>query len=141
MTMDCGLEIVDLKGDMRHRFHKLGNGGVVPVSLPLDAERIVLVITDSNFEVREWNFALEMAGGRNADMLEFISDPAVRPYLRNIARLAKAASVCFPPTPAITDPFQTLAIVRRKPTIQLAVQLALRLLPRLRAATNQGRAT
>jgi hypothetical protein len=46
-----GVEVVDLERDVGDRLDELGVGGVVPVPLPLDAVRVVLVVADGDSQV------------------------------------------------------------------------------------------
>src|SRR5262245_42472312 len=55
---------------MRHRLHQIGIGCILPITLPLDAERIVLMIADHDLQVRQVDLALAPACGRNDDMVE-----------------------------------------------------------------------
>src|SRR5262249_35980181 len=55
---------------MRHRLHQIGTGAILPITLPLDAERIVLMIAHRDLQVRQVDLALEPSRGRNADMVE-----------------------------------------------------------------------
>src|SRR5262249_35980929 len=55
---------------MRHRLHQIGIGCILPITLPLDAERIVLMIAHRDLQVRQVDLALEPSRGRNADMVE-----------------------------------------------------------------------
>src|SRR5215467_7672503 len=55
---------------MRHRLHQIGTGCILPITLPLDAERIVLMIAHRDLQVRQVDLALEPSRGRNADMVE-----------------------------------------------------------------------
>jgi len=58
-AFEGGRQVVDLEGHMRHRLDQVGIGCVVPVSLPLDAERIAQVITDSHLQMRQRDLAVE----------------------------------------------------------------------------------
>src|SRR5215813_15480137 len=55
---------------MRHRLHQIGTGAILPITLPLNAERIVLMIAHRDLQVRQVDLALEPSRGRNADMVE-----------------------------------------------------------------------
>src|SRR5215831_7474603 len=55
---------------MRHRLHQIGTGCILPITLPLDAERIVLMIAHRDLQVRQVDLALEQSRGRNGDMVE-----------------------------------------------------------------------
>src|SRR5262252_6655757 len=55
---------------MRHSLHQIGTGCMLPITLPLDAERIVLMIAHRDLQVRQVDLALEPSCGRNADMVE-----------------------------------------------------------------------
>src|SRR5262245_48308738 len=55
---------------MRHSLHQIGTGCILPITLPLDAERIVLMIAHRDLQVRQVDLALEPPRGRNADMVE-----------------------------------------------------------------------
>src|SRR6516165_2166487 len=68
LSLDCGLKIVNLKRDMCDRLYKIRIGCPLPVPLPLDAERIVLVIASGDLEVRQWNLALEGARCGNTNV-------------------------------------------------------------------------
>ena len=59
MTLEGGRQIVYLERHVRHRLDQVGIGGVVPVPLPLDAERVVQVIADGHLQVRQRNLAVE----------------------------------------------------------------------------------
>jgi len=70
LTDERGGEIVDFESDVRHRLHEIGIRRVVPVALPLDPERIVLVIADRDLQMRERNLAVERANGGDPDVIE-----------------------------------------------------------------------
>src|SRR5262249_23192216 len=55
---------------MRHRLHQIGIGCILPITLPLDAERIVLMIAHRDLQVRQVDLALEPSRSRNADMID-----------------------------------------------------------------------
>src|SRR5215813_12359257 len=63
-------QVVDLERHMRRRLHQIGTGCILPITLPLDAERIVLMIAHRDLQVRQVYLALEPSRGRNADMVE-----------------------------------------------------------------------
>jgi len=65
------LKIVNLKRDMCDRLCKIRIGRSLPVPLPLDAERIVLVIAYGELEVRQRNLALEGARRGNPNVIVF----------------------------------------------------------------------
>ena len=65
-----GQLLIDLEGRMRHRLHQIGIRCILPITLPLDAERIVLMIADRDLQVRQVDLASEPSRGRNADMVE-----------------------------------------------------------------------
>jgi hypothetical protein len=71
LTLQRLLQIVDLEGDVRDGFHHLGIGCAFPIPLPLDPERIVLMITHRHLQVRQWDLAVEPRCGRDTDVVEF----------------------------------------------------------------------
>src|SRR5580704_1870587 len=64
-------QVVNLKRDMWDSLHKFRNGRTLPVPLPLDAELIVFVVAYGDLKMRQRNFALEGAGGGNANVVVF----------------------------------------------------------------------
>src|SRR5215469_8111038 len=64
LVADCLRQVVDLEGNVRNGLHQVWIRRVVPVSLPLNAEWVVLVITYRHLQVRQWNLASEICGRR-----------------------------------------------------------------------------
>ena len=64
-------QIFNLERDVRHGLHEVGVWCLIPISLPLNAERIAQMVTDGNAKVRQIDFAIESFGRRNSDVIEF----------------------------------------------------------------------
>src|SRR6516162_3270729 len=62
-------QVVDLEGNVRNGLHQVWIRRVVPVSLPLNAEWVVLMITYRHLQVRQWNLASEICGRRYPDVV------------------------------------------------------------------------
>jgi hypothetical protein len=60
LASDCLRQIADLEGNVRNGFHEVWIRRVVPVSLPLNAEWVVLVIAYRHLQVWQWNLATEI---------------------------------------------------------------------------------
>jgi hypothetical protein len=71
VALECRVDILDLERDMSDGLHQLGIGCVLPVSLPLDAERIVRVIAHRDFQMRKVDLARKRPVRRYADVMEF----------------------------------------------------------------------
>src|ERR1700733_393293 len=69
LIADRLLQVVDLKGNVRNGLHQLWIRRVIPVSLPLNAEWVVLVVAYRHLQMRQWNLAIEICGRRYPDMV------------------------------------------------------------------------
>src|SRR6202034_2485485 len=62
-------EVVDLEGNVRNGLHQVWDRRAVPVSLPLNAERVVLVIAYGDLQMRHRDLAVEAGGRWYADVV------------------------------------------------------------------------
>jgi hypothetical protein len=69
LAIQGGRQVVHLERHVRHRLDQVGVGRVVPVPLPLDAERVAQVIADRDLQVPQRDLALERARGRDPDVV------------------------------------------------------------------------
>ena len=58
---------------MRDGLHEVGNRRTLAVPLPLDAERIALMVTHRGFQMEEIDFPFKASRCRNANMIELHS--------------------------------------------------------------------
>src|SRR5271165_2800764 len=81
LALEGSLKVVHLERNMGDGLHETRIGCVLPVSLPLDTERVILVVADGDLEVREWDLTLEWGRGRNANVvvLHHLSAPRFSP--------------------------------------------------------------
>src|SRR5205823_4914750 len=79
VALQGGRQVVDFEGRVRNGLHQLGLDGVGVITLPLDTDRIVLVIAHRDSKMRKGYFALEGVRGGNADVIE---TPPESDYLR-----------------------------------------------------------
>src|SRR5579862_6179157 len=61
------LQVIDLESNVWNGFHQVWNWRAVPVSLPLNAERVVLVIAYRHLQMRQWDLPIEREGRRYPD--------------------------------------------------------------------------
>src|SRR6201987_408682 len=70
LVLEGGGQGVDLESHVRHGLDQVGIGRILPVALPLDAERISLMIADGHLQLRQRDIALERTRGRDPDVVE-----------------------------------------------------------------------
>src|SRR5262249_32316241 len=87
------LQVVHLERHMRDGLHEVGNRRTLPVPLPLNAERIALMVTHRDFQVGQIDFPFKASRCRNANVIELHS---ARPPADNrrsaSARLASSSA-------------------------------------------------
>ncbi len=66
---DRVLQVIDLESNVRSGLHQVWIRRAVPVSLPLNAERVVLVIAYGDVQLRQWDLPIEPGGRWYADVV------------------------------------------------------------------------
>src|SRR6185437_6538453 len=70
LVLEGSAQVVDLESHVRHGLDQVGIGRILPVALPLDAERISLMIANGQLQVRQRDLAVEGTRGRDPDVVE-----------------------------------------------------------------------
>src|SRR5262249_36069448 len=70
LILECAREIVDFECDMGHGLHEVRIRRVVPIPLPLDPERVVLMVAHGDLQMRHRNLAGEPLLRRDTDVVE-----------------------------------------------------------------------
>ena len=74
-------KVVHFEGHMRDRLDEVGIGRSLPVPLPLDVERIALMVTHGNSQVGKIDFPFKATRCGDANVIEFHSvHPTERPW-------------------------------------------------------------
>ena len=56
---DHDIQVIDFESNVRNGLHQVWIRRAVPVSLLLNAERVVLVIAYGDLQMRQWDLAIE----------------------------------------------------------------------------------